>query len=31
MRQMQIPTAKDWKKVREPYGRVRGKIEDPEG
>jgi hypothetical protein len=28
---MQTPTDKHWKEVRDPYGRVRGRIEDPEG
>jgi hypothetical protein len=28
---MQIPKAKYWLKVRDPYGRVRARIEGPEG
>jgi hypothetical protein len=28
---MQIPIAKHWTEVRDSYGRVRGRIEGPEG
>ena len=28
---MQIPTANHWTEVRDPYGRVRGRIEEAEG
>jgi hypothetical protein len=28
---MQIPTAKHWTEIGDSYGRVEGRIEDPEG
>ena len=31
MKQMQILTAKHWIEVRDPYGRVGGRIEGAEG